>query len=102
MLVIRPIRATRCWERPSSAVGAAGTGQDVRFESYQLLPIFLFSSALILAASEIARRLGVRARSRGGENVTPLEGAILGLLALMIGFTFAMALSRFEAVAMPC
>jgi hypothetical protein len=34
--------------------------------------------------------------------VTPLEGAILGLLALMIGFTFAMALSRFEAVAMPC
>ena len=30
-------------------------------------------------------------------DVSMLEGAILGLLALMIGFTFAMALSRFEA-----
>src|SRR5262249_53666811 len=29
--------------------------------------------------------------------VSTLESAILGLLALMIGFTFAMALSRFEA-----
>jgi hypothetical protein len=29
--------------------------------------------------------------------VPTLEGAILGLLALMIGFTFSMALSRFEA-----
>ena len=64
---------------------------------YQLLPVFLVSSALILAGSEIGRRLGVRARSRGGGNVTTLEGAMLGLLALMIGFTFAMALSRFEA-----
>jgi hypothetical protein len=34
---------------------------------------------------------------RGGENVSTLEGAVLGLLALMIGFTFAMALSRFES-----
>ena len=29
--------------------------------------------------------------------MSTLEGAILGLLALMIGFTFSMALSRFEA-----
>ena len=64
---------------------------------HQLLPIFIVSSALILAASEIGRRLGVRVRSRGGDNVTTLESATLGLLALMIGFTFAMALSRFEA-----
>ena len=42
------------------------------------------------------RRLGIRAAKRGGDNVTTLEGAILGLLALMIGFTFAMALARFE------
>ena len=64
---------------------------------YALLPIFLVSSVLILAASEIGRRLGVHARRRGGDNVTTLEGAMLGLLALMIGFTFAMALSLFEA-----
>ena len=29
--------------------------------------------------------------------MSTLEGAILGLLALMIGFTFAMALARFES-----
>ena len=64
---------------------------------FPLLAIFLVSSTVILVASEIGRRLGVRAGSAGGDNVSTLEGAILGLLALMIGFTFAMALSRFEA-----
>ena len=34
--------------------------------------------------------------SQGGKNISTLESAILALLALMIGFTFAMALSRFE------
>jgi hypothetical protein len=61
---------------------------------YQLLPIFLGSLVVILAAAEIGRWLGVR--GGGEENVPTLEGAVLGLLALMIGFTFAMALSRFE------
>jgi hypothetical protein len=61
---------------------------------YQLLPIFLVSIVVILAAAEIGRWLGVR--GGGEENVPTLEGAVLGLLALMIGFTFAMALSRFE------
>jgi hypothetical protein len=41
--------------------------------------------------------LGQRAAQRGAPGVSTLEGAILGLLALMIGFTFSMALSRFEA-----
>jgi len=39
----------------------------------------------------------VHVAGRGGDKVSTLESAILGLLALMIGFTFAMALSRFEA-----
>lgn len=64
--------------------------------NYHLLPIFLASIAVILAASEIGRRLGVRTADRGGKNISTLESAILALLALMIGFTFAMALSRFE------
>ena len=51
----------------------------------------------MLGASEIGRLLGLRATGRGGDDVSTLEGAVLGLLALMIGFTFAMALSRFEA-----
>jgi hypothetical protein len=69
----------------------------IDLSNYELLPIFLVSLALILAASEAGRQLGVRAKTRGGDNISTLEGAILGLLALMISFTFAMALSRFEA-----
>jgi hypothetical protein len=63
---------------------------------YPLLPIFLASVAVIVAAGEFGRRLGVRRGRKGGDNVATLEGAILGLLALMISFTFAMALNRFE------
>ncbi|HET7852812.1 MAG TPA: hypothetical protein VFK91_08710, partial [Methyloceanibacter sp.] len=46
---------------------------------------------------ELGRWLGTRAADRGGEQVRTLEAAVLGLLALMIAFTFAMALSRYEA-----
>jgi uncharacterized membrane protein YidH (DUF202 family) len=64
--------------------------------NYNLLTIFLVSAAVVLGCSEIGRRLGVRSTDRSGKNVSTLESAILALLALMIGFTFAMALSRFE------
>src|SRR5690349_8381970 len=62
-----------------------------------LLPIFLVSVVVILMAGELGRRLGVRRSGKGGDNITTLEGAILGLLALMISFTFAMSLNRFES-----
>ena len=65
--------------------------------NYPLGQIFVVSLVVILAACAIGRRFGVRAKQRGGESVATLEGAILGLLALMISFTFAMALSRFDA-----
>jgi hypothetical protein len=68
----------------------------IDLHDYPLVPIFLVSLVAILAGSEIGRRLGVRAGRRGGDNVSTLEGAVLGLLALMIGFTFAMGLSLFE------
>ena len=64
---------------------------------YPLLAIFVVSRVVILAVSEGGRWLGVRAALKGADSVSTLESAILGLLALMIGFTFAMALSRFEA-----
>jgi len=64
---------------------------------YSLLTIFLASIVFLVAASETGRLLGVRAAGRGGDDVSTLEAAILGLLALMIGFTFAMALTRFDA-----
>ena len=70
---------------------------SIQLDDYQLLTIFVVSSIVILGASEIGRLVGARAAGRGGGDVSTLEGAVLGLLALMIGFTFAIALSRFEA-----
>ena len=59
------------------------------------LPAILFASiAVLLAAAEIGHIFGSRAV--GEANVSTLEAAILGLMALMIGFTFSMALSRFD------
>src|ERR1044072_2281172 len=64
---------------------------------YVPLPvIFLVGLALIWGGSEIGWRLGQR-RDGHSPNIGTLESATLGLLALIIGFTFAMALSRFEA-----
>jgi hypothetical protein len=64
---------------------------------YSLLTIFLVGLAVILAASELGWQLGARGGGRGGRNASTLESAMLGLLALIIGFSFSMALSRFEA-----
>jgi hypothetical protein len=66
------------------------------FDRYDLLAIGGVSLVVMLAASEIGRALGLVARGARDNNAT-LEAAILGLLALMISFTFAMALSLFEA-----
>src|SRR3954468_4407549 len=64
---------------------------------YSLLIVFLFGIAFVLAVSEFGWHLGVRAEGRGGNNISALEQSLLGLLALMIGFTFAMSLTRFES-----
>ncbi|MGJ0510276.1 MAG: hypothetical protein ACR652_24790 [Methylocystis sp.] len=64
------------------------------FENLPFWIIFLTSVCLFAAASEIGHRLGVR---DGGEaNIATLEASILGLLALMLSFTFAMAVTRFD------
>ncbi len=64
---------------------------------YILLAVFAVSLTLILGAGELGLWMGERAARRGASGVATLEAAILGLLALLIGFTFSMALSRFEA-----
>ena len=64
---------------------------------YSLLTIFLVGLAAVFAVSELGWQIGTRNEGQGGANVSTLESAMLGLLALIIGFTFAMALSRFEA-----
>jgi hypothetical protein len=69
----------------------------MRFSEYPLPLILLASLAVFAASAEIGRRYGLFARGGGREGVSTLQGSILGLLALMIGFTFALSLSRFEA-----
>jgi hypothetical protein len=69
----------------------------MRFADYSLLHVLVVSIFVFAGAIEIGRWFGVRARSQGRGSVSTLEGSILGLLALIIAFTFAVALSRFEA-----
>jgi hypothetical protein len=52
------------------------------------------SVAALTAGIEIGHSLGLR--NAGEANVSTLEASVLGLLALMLGFTFAMALTRFD------
>jgi hypothetical protein len=69
----------------------------IDFYNYSLATVFLAGLAAIFATSEIGWQFGVRNIGLGGQNFSTLESAMLGLMALIIGFTFAMALSRFEA-----
>jgi hypothetical protein len=56
--------------------------------------------ASLLFATEVGFRLGRRVRSKSNEltksQINMLQAASLGLLALMLGFTFLMALTRFD------
>src|SRR3954469_12112661 len=64
---------------------------------YSLLLVFLGGLAVVFLASEIGWRLGTRGESQGvSGNISALEQSLLGLLALIVGFTFLMALTRFE------
>jgi hypothetical protein len=67
----------------------------------------LLEAAMLLAAIgifflalELGYRLGVRRQAKSDEpdrtHANALHGAVLGLLALLLGFTFAMAVSRYE------
>ena len=58
--------------------------------------LFAGGLALFVGTAELFRRLGRRSAA-SDEQTTGLQGSTLGLLALMIGFTFALSLSRFEA-----
>lgn len=66
----------------------------IELTSFPLIEIFGVSLVALFLAGEIGHRFGLRVA--GEANVSTLEAAMLGLLALMIGFTFSMALTRFE------
>jgi hypothetical protein len=67
-------------------------------QNYPLLTVFLIGLGIVLIATEIGRRLARHIGRRDeDDNFNTLEAAIIGVLALMIGFTFAMALDRFDS-----
>lgn len=60
----------------------------------------LAALAAFLVVIEVGFRLGLRSRAGSDDatkiHVGALQAALLGLLALLLGFTFAMAVSRFD------
>jgi len=64
------------------------------------MELLLILMGTIVLCLEVAFRLGLRMRVRTDEanrtHVNALQAALLGLLALLLGFTFAMAVSRFD------
>jgi len=62
--------------------------------------IYLASIGILIGATETGYRIGRRAQSRIDEKarsqVATIQAAVLGLLALLLGFTFAMSVSRYD------
>ena len=86
------------WQQNIGPAKDQGANNKIHVQyNYSLLLIFAVGLLVILGLSEIGWQLGVRAEGKGGSNLATLESAMLGLLALMIAFTFSMALSRFDA-----
>ncbi len=63
--------------------------------------IFVALFGLIFSATEIGFQIGRRLRSNiddaSRSEYNTIQGAVLGLLALLLGFTFAMSISRYQA-----
>jgi hypothetical protein len=62
--------------------------------------VYGLGATIILAVAELGRLIGISWRHRHPEakpsDLATLVGAALGLLSLMIGFTFSMALNRYD------
>jgi hypothetical protein len=65
-----------------------------------LLLIFLVSIGALILFTELGFHLGRQAGRNTSEKariqIGAIQAAILGLLALLLGFTFSMAMSRYE------
>jgi hypothetical protein len=70
------------------------------FYRLDLRVIFLLTIALFALATEVGFRLGRWVKAKVPESakshIGTLEAAVLALLALMLGFSFAMSLSRYD------
>jgi hypothetical protein len=76
------------------------TGGNMFFEMNEIL-VFCLLIAFSWLAIEIGYRLGLARRASSDDiersHIGSLQGALLGLLALLLGFSFAMSVARFDA-----
>ena len=72
----------------------------IQYALFTLLVAFSLVAGMLLAI-EVGRRIGRRRIASLGDapspGVGPVEGAVFGLLGLLIAFTFSGAASRFDA-----
>jgi hypothetical protein len=63
--------------------------------------VFILPALLLMGIAELGFRFGLRLYASQDEarkaQIGGIQGAVLGLLALLLGFTFAMAVNRYEA-----
>ena len=66
--------------------------------AWDLLVLYPVIIILIVGAAEIGARIGMRlfGVASGAADISTLTGAALGLLALLLGFSFSLGLSRFD------
>jgi len=62
--------------------------------------VFVILFVLLIIATQIGFMIGARSHRRTGEDggpaATTIQAAVLGLLALLLGFSFSMAMSRYD------
>ena len=82
-----------------SVIDGEVVNESLLYRTNEVLVNWLFF-VLMLTATELGFRLGRKFEARTPENVksqiSTVEAAILGILALLLGFTISMAVSRFE------
>lgn len=64
---------------------------------FPLVLALIVGLVVLCGSAECGRYFGGRNSRRGGDTSSTLEAALLGLLALIIGFTFSITLTRYEA-----
>ena len=74
-------------------------GKEILYNQSSIL-IALVLFVVIVLANEIGFRIGVRIQSKTDEEIrsqtNAIQAGILGLLALLLGFTFSMSLQRYD------
>ena len=74
------------------------SGELLYSQSETLIAVLLL--AFLLAAAEVGYRIGLRRQSKTGESadsqIGAIQSAMLGLLGLLLGFTIATSISRYD------